>query len=268
MRVVTVNRPDRKLTKNKKYSEITPPKLGCQFEIQKFWIYYSILYIYIHIPYWVQLFRPSPLHRPLWSLRPRYLTHGWLWWFPMYHSYNLGRFESECSNWLGINQDSMVGIGIFKMLSKWCLANGKYMKMWICHSDFPYQLSCPSQDPRPMERKSIIRAIPCEVRETPRFCSRRLEVMFRCLLAGIWRSLWHLKSPNVVEKTSIFGILKGSPSNTQSTFWGWSGWSVTSQEFDFMEKKQDFNPKCCYSEALKRQKSFCLWTTVSTSWYG
>ena len=48
MRVVTVNRPDRKLTKNKKYSEITPPKLGCQFEIQKFWIYYSILYIYTY----------------------------------------------------------------------------------------------------------------------------------------------------------------------------------------------------------------------------
>lgn len=93
-----------------------------------------------------------------------------------------------------LSAQKMVGIGISKMLSKWCLANGKCMKM--CHSDFPYQLSCPSQDPRPMERKSIIRAIPCEVRETPRFCSRRSCSGVCC---GFWRSLWRMKSPNFLK---------------------------------------------------------------------
>ena len=199
MRVVTVNRPDRKLTKKKKYSEITPPKLGCQFEIRNFGFRIGSSY-------------SGPVPSIASSVKPKAEIPDT--WLALVISHVSQLQSPKMWVWVKLtrnNQDSMVGIGIFKMLSKWCLANGKYMKMWICHSDFPYQLSCPSQDPRPMERKSIIRAIPCEVRETPRFCSRRLEVMFRCLLAGIWRSLWHMKSPNVVEKNIHFWHFEGEP---------------------------------------------------------
>lgn len=47
MRVVTVNRPDRKLTKKKKYSEITPPKLGASLRSEILDLLCVYIYTYI-----------------------------------------------------------------------------------------------------------------------------------------------------------------------------------------------------------------------------
>ena len=152
-------------------------KLGCQFEITKFRVIFRV-----GSSYW----GPSPSHQA--SVKPKAEIPDTSLLAQLVIS-QISQLQS-LKMWVWVlkltrnNED-----GISKMLWKWCLANGKCMKM----------LSCPSQDPRPMERKSIIRAIPCELRETPRIGSQRsFGEVFGCM-----------KSPNFLKQTSILQHFEG-----------------------------------------------------------
>ena len=238
MRVVTVNRPDRKLTKKKKYSEITPPKLGASLRSEILDLLCVYIYIHTYSVLGPAIQAQSPPSHPLWSLRPRYLTHGWLWWFPMYHSYNLRRCESECSNWLGIIKTLWWELEFSK-----CFQNDAWPmeSIWRCESATVISLISSAALPRTADpwrgRVSSGRYPARCVRPQDFAAGGSRSCSGVCWLGfGEVFGIWNLQMS--WKKTSIFGILKGSPSNTQSTFWGWSGWSVISQEFDFMEKNK------------------------------